>query len=219
MKTTFVTMKTALLCFAAKKQVRICALSIFLLVIFSGIAASFWYNELAYTLPTPVPKNYSDVKPGTFLNISQKLAKDPAKPLFLHFFNPDCPCSRFNMPYFKSLVKKYGDKVDFQIVALADNEHYSAKKVQDKFDLNIPVSFDSLLAAACGVYSTPQAVIIDKNKLFFRGNYNKSRYCSDPKTNYAEHAIDSLLLQKYQLNFDHSAFRAYGCQLPIQCKK
>ncbi|HYF31726.1 MAG TPA: hypothetical protein VD993_11465 [Chitinophagaceae bacterium] len=216
MKTTPV--KTGMLFLAQTKTVRKWVLAGCLLLAFSGIAASFWYNELVYTLPTAKPANYRDVKPGTFLDISQKLSADPEKPLFLHFFNPDCPCSRFNMQYFKSLVKKYGDKVDFQIVALVSNEGYTAERIQDKFGLDIPVSFDSLLAASCGVYSTPQAVIIDQNKLFFRGNYNKSRYCSDPKTNYAEHAIDSLLLQKYQLNFDQSAFRAYGCELPTQCK-
>ena len=150
--------------------------------------------------------------------VSQKLNADPAKPLFLHFFNPNCPCSRFNMRYFKTLVKKYNDKIDFQIVALVKEYSYTEKNIQEKFGLQIPVSFDSSLAAACGVYSTPQAVIINERKLFFRGNYNKSRYCSDPKTNFAEIAIDSLLLQKYQLNFDDAAFIAYGCQLP-NCKK
>lgn len=32
-----------------------------------------------------------------------------------------------------------------------------------------------MIAISCGVYSTPQAVIIDGNgQLFFRGNYNKT---------------------------------------------
>ena len=200
------------------QSVRKWFLFVCLLATFSGIASLFWYNELIYSLPTPTPVNYRDVQRGSFINISQKLRTDQAKPLFLHFFNPDCPCSRFNMQYFRSLVKKYGDKVDFQIVALVNDNSYSEKKIQDKFNLEIPVSFDTALATSCGVYSTPQAVIIDKDQLFFRGNYNKSRYCSDPKTNYAEIAIDSLLQQKYQLNFDYQAFKAYGCELP-NCKK
>jgi Iodothyronine deiodinase len=204
--------------FSKTRNARKWCLAVCLLIIFSGISAFFWYNELIYNLPTPVPINYRDIKPGTVMAVSQQLNADPAKPLFLHFFNPDCPCSRFNMQYFKTLVKKYSDKIDFQIVALVNDFSYTEKKIQDKFGLAIPVSFDSSLASACGVYSTPQAVIIDKRKLFFRGNYNKSRYCSDPKTNYAEIAIDSLLLQKYQLNFDIAAFTAYGCQLP-NCKK
>lgn len=203
--------------FVKNRNIRKGLLLFSLAVIFGAIASFFWYNELIYTLPTPVPANYRDVKSGTLINISQ-LKTDASKPVFLHFFNPNCPCSRFNMQHFKSLVKKYGDKVDFQIVALVTQDGYTEKKLQEKFDLEIPVSFDTTLAVSCGVYSTPQAVIIDKNRLFFRGNYNKSRYCSDPKTNYAQIAIDSLLLQKHQLNFDDAAFRAYGCELP-NCKK
>lgn len=211
-------MRTNMLPFLTHRHTRKWCLAACLLVIFSGICSFFWYNELIYNLPTPVPADHRDVKPGTFLAVSQKLEADHAKPLFLHFFNPDCPCSRFNMQYFRSLVKNYGDKVNFQIVALVNEPGYTEKKIQNKFGLKIPVSFDTSLAAACGVYSTPQAVIIDKEKLFFRGNYNKSRYCSDPKTNYAEIALNSLLLQQYQVNFDNSALTAYGCKLP-NCKE
>jgi len=210
-------MRTGTIRFIKHKNIRAWCLAVCLFLIFSGIASFFWYNELVYNLPTAVPANYRDVKSGTYIALSQ-IKADPAKPLFLHFFNPHCPCSRFNMQYFKSLVKKYGDKVDFQIIALVSDLDYTEKNIQDKFGLQIPVSFDSAVAATCGVYSTPQAVIIDKGKLFFRGNYNKSRYCSDPKTNYAEIALNSLLVQQYQFSFDNSAFTAYGCQLP-NCKR
>ncbi|HYD90435.1 MAG TPA: redoxin domain-containing protein, partial [Flavobacterium sp.] len=165
-------MRTGKMRFIQRNNLRAWGLAICLLFIFSGIGAFFWYNELVYNLPTPVPANYRDVKHGTHIALSQKIKADPAKPLFLHFFNPDCPCSRFNMQYFKSLVKKYSDNADFQIIALVTDAGYTEKKIQDKFGLRIPVSFDSAVAAACGVYSTPQAVIIDKGKLFFRGNYN-----------------------------------------------
>lgn len=211
-------MKTGMILLVKHQRIRKWCLAVCLVSISFGISSFFWYNELVYNLPTPVPANYRDVQPGTHITVSREIKADPAKVLFLHFFNPDCPCSRFNMQYFKSLVKKYGDKVDFQIVALAADPDYTEQKIQDKFGLQIPVSFDSATAAACGVYSTPQAVIIEKGKLFFRGNYNKSRYCSDPKTNYAEIALNSLLLQKHQPGFDNSAYTAYGCQLP-NCKK
>ena len=63
-----------------------------------------------------------------------------------------------------------------------NNNYYTAKQIQDKFGLDIPVLFDSSLAKACGVYSTPQAVLIDNNQnLYYRGNYNRSRYCTRQK--------------------------------------
>ena len=138
------------------------------------------------------------------------------KPLFLHFFNPDCPCSRFNMPHFATLAKRYREQVNFAIV-LMTNKNYTAEQIRKKFGLpySIPVLNDSALAISCGVYSTPQAVIIDTTqKLFYRGNYNRSRYCSDEKSSYAKIALDGLLHHDLTQNFSPLALQAYGCQLP-----
>ncbi|MCG2613537.1 redoxin domain-containing protein [Terrimonas sp. NA20] len=184
----------------------------------SGISWLFWTHELKYQLPTAVPSNYQQVQPGSSLAISLPFDMNGEKPVFLHFFNPDCPCSKFNIRHFKELVATYGNALDFAIVAMNPDQRYSVADIQDRFDLKLPVSFDTTLATTCGVYSTPQAVIIEQNKLFFRGNYNKSRYCTDPETNYAQMAIDSLLLHKNNLPFGPLAFKAYGCELPT-CNK
>lgn len=179
----------------------------------AGIVILFWYNDWKFNLPTPVPKNYSAVDFGNNISIAKKIHHSE-RPLFLHFFNPKCPCSKFNIPYFKELVNKYSTEVDFQIVLMSD-KHYTAEEIQRKFDLNIPVLFDSAIANECGVYSTPQAVIIDsKNNLFYRGNYNKSRYCTDNKTNYAEQALNNLLYNNRMAIYDRLALKAYGCSLP-----
>jgi AhpC/TSA family len=189
----------------------------FLSLVFLGIALLFWRNEWIYNLPTPVPEEYRAVSLGTRIDLPGDL-KSGSKPLFLHFFNPDCPCSRFNMTYFKALVKQYGCQVDFVIVVM-NNADYTEKEVQNKYGLPIPVFFDSSIAALCGVYSTPQAVILDPDrKLYYRGNYNKSRYCTDAKSNYAQLALEGLLRKRTDLLFDRFALTAYGCRLP-NCKK
>lgn len=181
------------------------------------MAVLFWRNELVYTLPTPVPQHYVAVNSGETINLSQYMTVSREKPQFLHFFNPSCPCSRFNMPHFKSLAAEYGHAVDFAIVVMSDRI-YTEKEIQEKYDLSIPVYFDSTLAAGCGVYSTPQAVIINTDqRLHYRGNYNKSRYCADKKTNYAQIALEALL-NKQSVTFDAFAKKAYGCQLP-KCNK
>jgi hypothetical protein len=189
------------------------------LAIFTGIVYIFWFTDWKYSLPTPIPKEYHQVAAGTSIDLAGKLPVADDKPVFLHFFNPDCPCSRFNIPYFKSLVRKYKDKISFAIVVL-NNQAYTAKEIQNKFDLSVPISFDSTLAAACGVYSTPQAVLLDANhRLYFRGNYNKSRYCSDSRSNYAQMAIDSLFGNIPRPVFASYALKAYGCQLPVCTQK
>lgn len=188
-----------------------------IIVLFGAIGVLFWYNELQYQLPTPVPVNYKPVNPGALVKLNTKLKVDTAKPLFLHFFNPVCPCSRFNIKMFKSLVAQYGQKVNFVIVVIS-NRNYTADDIREKFDLNIPVTFDQSIAVACGVYSTPQVALIDnKAKLYYRGNYNVSRYCTDEKTNYAKQAINGLLDNNRKLVFNKFALTSYGCRL-VNCK-
>jgi len=190
-----------------------------IILLFSGIAILFWYNQWQYSLPTPMPQRYRAVKLKEHIDLSGKFQAEKSGPVFLHFFNPDCPCSRFNMPHFKLLAKKYGDKMNFAVVVITKDKNYTQKYIREKYDLNVPVLSDSTLAAACGVYSTPQAVLLDeRSTLYYRGNYNRSRYCTDKKTYYAQMAIDSLLAQQQQPAFNKQALIAYGCSLP-NCKK
>jgi hypothetical protein len=185
-----------------------------LMLLLSAIGALFWYNEWVYHLPTPVPRNYKPVYLGQVISLTGPLNKDHSKPVFLHFFNPDCPCSRFNISTFRSVVKQYGRQVNFVIVIMS-KKTFTVKAIQDKFDLNIPVLFDATIASTCGVYSTPQAVLLDaEHKLYFRGNYNSSRYCTNEKTSFAKIAIAGLLREHLRLVFSQLALKAYGCQLP-----
>jgi thiol-disulfide isomerase/thioredoxin len=191
---------------------------VFLAFITATIAVLFWNQEFKYSLPTPVPEYYRCVNLGNKIQLPEGLCSKNNKPVFLHFFNPDCPCSKFNIPHFKSLVKEYGNKATFAIVVMS-NKNYSARQIQNRFDLDIPVLFDPSLAPSYGVYSTPQAVIIGTNeKLFYRGNYNRTRYCTDKKSNYAQQALDSLLSDKDSAIFNQFALKAYGCELP-NCSK
>jgi hypothetical protein len=184
--------------------------------LFGGIGLLFWYQDWKYKLPTPVPENYNNINTGKKIELS--FYRDDQKPVFLHFFNPRCPCSRFNMKHFKTLVRQYAGNVDFTIVVLS-NKNYTEKEIQEKFDLDIPVRFDAALADSCGVYSTPQAVIIDKDhQLYYRGNYNKTRYCADKKSEYARIALDALL-ENTTIPFDPFLVKAYGCELPNCTKK
>ena len=193
-------------------------LTCWLLLLAGGICYLFWHNEWKYSLPTPVPANYNAVNIGQQIPIHEKMSTT-GKPLFIHFFNPQCPCSRFNAPHFNSLVRKYGKEIDFKVVVTKGAEGFTPQQIQDKFDFTVPVSFDSSIAGICGVYSTPQAVIIDTdNKLFYRGNYNRARYCTDTKSNYAQMAVESLLNHETNPLFSQYALKAYGCQVAL-CTK
>jgi len=192
---------------------------VWLILLSLAVGGLYWHMAWQYGLPTPLPAHYHVVERGTRIQLSGTAGanlQQPGKPLFLHFFNPDCPCSRFNMPQFRALVQQYGGQVNFAIVVMSPKT-FTPEQLQHTFDLPraIPVLHDSTLAAACGVYSTPQAVLIDDDsRLYFRGNYNRSRYCSDEKTGFARQALDGLLTGNYSLTFSPLALKAYGCQLP-----
>lgn len=195
-------------------------LACWLTIIMAGICSFFWYNEWKYSLPTPVPQNYSNVKLGSHINLEGKIDAGD-KPVLIHFFNPDCPCSKFNIPHFKSLVKKYNGQMSFAVVVINKTSHYTAAEIKEKYDLDVPVTCDTTIAATCGVYSTPQAVILDAgSNLYYRGNYNRSRYCTDKSSEFAQMAIDSLLNNNTRPLFSQYALKAYGCQISEgYCKK
>ena len=98
----------------------------------------FWQNEFKYNLPTPLPQNYNVIAMGSKIKLGACCAFDN-KPVFIHFFNPDCPCSRFNVPHVSELIKKYGDKVNFKIVVLNKKKSFTIDEIQKKFDAAVPV--------------------------------------------------------------------------------
>ena len=186
-----------------------------LALLFAGISYIFWQEELRYSLPTPIPEDYKEVAIGSCIELPlPKEDWNPRKAQFLHFFNPDCPCSRFNATHFKYLLRSFGEELDFRIIIPEGASEERTRKLLSK---NIPVHQDtegkwSLLT---GVYASPQAVIIDSNQaLYYRGNYNKARFCTFPGSNYAEISINLLLRGNEAPVWDFYASRAYGCQLP-----
>jgi len=186
-------------------------------LLFCAISFLFWQNEIKFTLPTPIPQNFHQIAIGNKVDL--KCCITDNRPVFIHFFNPDCPCSRFNIPHVSGLIKKYGDRINFKIVVLNKKKNFTIEEIQKKFDAKIPVYFDKEIAENCGVFSTPQAVIVDpSHNLYYRGNYNKTRYCTNADSNYAQMAIESLLKQTKTPSFDALALRAYGCSLP-KCSK
>jgi peroxiredoxin len=190
-----------------------------LLLTFTSICILFWYSEWQYSLPTPVPVKYHAVNINEHIDITAKFNPAKKDPVFLHFFNPDCPCSRFNILHFKMLAATYADKINFAVVVITKDKTYTEAGLKKKYGITVPVLFDTSLAAICGVYSTPQAVLLTADQmLYYRGNYNRSRYCTDKKSNYAQIAIDSLLASKTEPVFNQYALTAYGCSLPV-CKK
>lgn len=188
------------------------AVLILLIALFLGFL--FWQQELQYVLPTPVPDGYQVVPVNQTLVIPDSTLSPISRPKFYHFFKPGCPCSRFNVKHFNSLYNQYRSKIDF-IVVVPEGSEYKSSLAYFEEGITITEDTNLSLAHTFGVYSTPQAVIVTPDrKLFYRGNYNKARYCTDPGSNFAQMALDSLILHRQAPDFGLLSTVAYGCGLP-----
>ena len=193
-----------------------------------AVFTSFWWQEWQYLLPTPIPEGYQDVFVGKqipqevllqFSEFQQNNKQETTqKPIFLHFFSPFCPCSKFNIAHINYLVERYGEQIDFYAIIFNDSE-YDMEFIDFSEKYNIPITTildkKNTIASSCGIYATPQAAILTKEgKLFYKGNYNISRYCNNRDTNFAEQALGALLEGKNPPDFGKLATKAYGCELP-----
>lgn len=195
---------------------RIAIFSLIVTVAALFIGWMFWQQELKYVLPTPVPDNFKDVAVGERVYLS-KYGVQREEITMLHFFNPNCPCSRFNMKEFQRLSNKYKDKANVYVILQSSSEE-DMKWFSKKYDLDIPILLDKegAISDRCGIYSTPQSVLLDReSRIYFKGNYNLTRYCTRKETSFAESAMDSLLQGK-ELPFwiVNELTVPYGCSLP-----
>lgn len=193
---------------------RIAAVVLFAAIALASIAWIFWDQDVRYSLPTPTPQGLEQPQLGTQFDLSTRLTLPAAlqgRPLLLHFYNPDCPCSRFNADHVADLLQRYRDRVVFCEVLEADRVHADEDSGLGLLQL---ADADGSLAKALGVYSTPQAVLLDgQRRIRFRGNYNTSRYCSDRNTEFVRLAIEALLAGR---TYDPptAATVSHGCELP-----
>jgi hypothetical protein len=102
------------------------------------------------------------------------------------------------------------------VLQCESNDELSA--FNSKYELNVPVIADlkGEISDVCGIYATPQAVILNKDsRIYFKGNYNKSRFCTHTQTRFVEIALDSLVADKPLPVFVQNELTLpYGCELP-----
>lgn len=184
-----------------KRFIRIGIAVLFVCTSIGFVIFKFYQEDYKNSLPTQIPEGYKNVAFGTRLSNSSK-----TKLTLIHFFNPNCPCSKFNTKHFKKIVETYKNKIEFKA--------YSTEK--GEIDFPIPVEFDqnAEMAKLYGVYSTPQAVILDhQGRLIYRGNYNKARYCSNKSSEFVMLAIEKVLHDNSIADIIQLAGKPYGCSI------
>jgi len=183
------------------------------------VGGMFWYQDWRYDLPTPRPANLEQPPIGARIvspAVMAALGEGARRPVFLHFMNPACPCTKFNRDHIAALSRRFGTDVTFLAVLEAEPDTEPAAAFAS-FGLPMRAieDADGAVARAYGIYSTPQAVLVDaRGRLRFRGNYNTSRYCTDERTEFARIALERLLAGRSRGSVPAAATRAYGCALP-----
>lgn len=185
----------------------------------SVIAATFWQQQLQYSLPTPVPEKLNAVEQFDTVSLDFLNNSTSTKPYLFHFYNPNCPCSKFNFKEFETLFNENKDKLNFVVVLQTlENDFETAKNKFSQLDHHKIIVIhdeDGKIAESFGVYSSPQAVLTDSiGRIFYKGNYNVSRYCTQKKTSFARLAIESISKNKKLPKFGKEATTPYGCVLP-----
>jgi peroxiredoxin len=198
------------------KYTRIVLVVLVLAGALSLISWMFYQKDWKYLKPTPVPEGFQDVALiGTQLSLPATISQHQ-KPLLLHFYNPYCQCSKFNATHFAELVSKYQDRMTFYVVMQSDQPE-DIHAFSEKYHLDVPVvlDHDGTFSEQCGIYATPQAVILDQNSyVYYKGNYNRARFCDSDKTAFAHQAIEHLLAGEPLPAFSEIATTPFGCALP-----
>lgn len=179
---------------------------------------AFWYQDWVYALPTPRPEGLHQIAPGETVPIVAITGRHNLdRPLVFHVVNTDCPCSRFNRDHLRTLVRRFGGRVTFVALVQGADDPEVLRTSFESWDIAVDVVADpgGHLATMLGVYSTPQAVVVTSDgRLYFRGNYNSTRYCADRRTEFVRIAIEAVLAGRTLPAMPDDAMVAYGCPLP-----
>lgn len=136
----------------------------------------------------------------------------------IHFWNPDCPCSKFNEVHVKKIISDYSDKnVAFSVVVSGKSAEQRKERsllAKQVFNLAAVKDIRSDWPMEKGPPSSPAVAIMNKQgKLVYFGPYSLGARCSPEKGKFVEKVLDRLkdekLSQKKQLNT-----LAVGCFCP-----
>lgn len=119
---------------------------------------------------------------GTEVHLSDYLGK----PVVINFWASWCDSCKRQMPAFQQAWETYGDRVEFLLINLTDNQQEtvdSAKQFLNATEYTFPVYFDTQHsgAIAYGVYGIPVTYLVDKDGYLVAGansalNYDTLEY-------------------------------------------
>lgn len=151
--------------------------------------------------------------------VNKEQQSNKLKPIsVVHFWNPDCPCNRFNEVHVKKIISDYADKnVQFTIVVSGKNtklRKLREERARKIFSHSAVKNIYSDWSMDKGPPSSPAVAVINSSgELVYFGPYSLGANCSADKGKFVEKVLDQLKdekqRQKKQLNT-----LAVGCFCP-----
>lgn len=187
--------------------------------LFVVIGYAFWRADWQYSVPTQRPEGLIQPPLGRPLALPAQLSamRRDNRPMVIHFVSAKCPCTEFNLDHLRKLQQRFDGVADFVAVLETNSKEEAAKSEFESMHLRMPVVYDRQgeMSTALGVYGTPQAAILDRRgRLFYRGNYNRSRYCAEESSEYVRIALTALAGDNPLPSLPEKATITYGCPLP-----
>jgi hypothetical protein len=172
-------------------------------------AYAFWWFQLRTLQPfDPVspPQSVLFEAGRMTADLAALLAADPARgsaaerpvATVVHFWDPACPCSRFNEAHVRKIVAEYARRgVQFLVVARAGSglsEALLAARAHRTFGDAVRLVNAPSQAAVGLTPSSPATAILDADgKLAYFGPYSTGAVCTATQGLFAEKVLDQLL--------------------------
>lgn len=196
---------------------------IVLIVVLGAILTIFWYEQYQYYRSVGIPVGASEVNLLDTIYFRNEFIANSNKDMFIHFFDVACKFSKINIEHIRLFTAKYENEFDFFVVIMGDHNQTYIDKFKGEFEVPDFVVLISdkecRIAKKSGVFSTPQAIIVNVDKtLYFRGNYNsETGLCTPANIGSSSPAVAI----RYKINnapapkFPPYMILPWGCELSI----
>lgn len=179
-----------------------------------GTGYAFWYYQFSNLRPfnadAPQGEAFFDGKTlsGRLGALDFSTAETAT---LIHFWNPACPCTRFNDAHVRSLVEQYGFRgVQVLVVPAPGTPAPPPQALQARYGR--PVQLASPELRALRPPSSPAVAVVDRRReLAYFGPYSLDSACSPAGGGFVEATLDNLLAGRRSRQINTLAF---GCYCP-----
>jgi len=195
-----------------------------------GVVVAFWHYELRFM--RAFAPEVADARGALFAGADLQARLDPqllealrlppadapSGVTVLHFWDPRCPCSRFNELHLNEIHARYGDKgIGWHVLTPPDAPPGAAaeRRFRRHFgDYGAVVRFSSAPARLWqAVPAVPAALVLGPAGASYLGPYAVGGLCTSANGQFVETALDQLLAGTHEPVFNLLAF---GCFCPTR---